>query len=448
MPADRPSSSVPGSGRRNSSTSTDRPTIPREIKVLIAAAFIIAIGFGIIAPVLPQYAQSFNASATAVSAVVSAFGLTRLLFAPFSGRATSKFGETPVYMTGVLVVALSMFLIAFAQNYTQLLIFRALGGIGSTLFTVSAMAFLARKSPPSIRGRVSGAYASAFLIGNIAGPVVGSLLAVFGYRIPFLIYGTSLVIAAGLVFVLLRDSRLADRATPDTREAMPLSEAWSHHSYRAALTSFFANGWATFGVRNSLTPLFAAAAFTGAGAVLDGPQMAGAALSLFAAGNIVAVTFSSRLSDVHGRKPLIIIGMSVAAVATGVIGWSTNPWIFLALCIVAGMGTGLLNAPQQASIADLVGQDRKAGSVMSTAQMASDFGAIIGPLVAGLVVDAAGYGWAFALTGGVMAVGAIAWTFAPETNLPVSPGGPRTGALPRITPPDPQEDVRARLDAG
>ncbi|QCU78345.1 MFS transporter [Citricoccus sp. SGAir0253] len=420
-------------------TTVDRPPIPREIRVLIAAAFIIAIGFGIIAPVLPQYAQSFNASATAVSAVVSAFGLTRLLFAPLSGRATSRFGETPTYMTGVLIVAASMFLVAFSQDYWQLLVFRGLGGIGSTLFTVSAMAFLARRSPPTIRGRVSGAYASAFLVGNIAGPVIGSLLAVFGHRVPFLIYGTSLVLAAGLVFVLLRDSRLADRGRPDARPEMRLAEAWDNHSYRAALTSFFANGWATFGVRNSLTPLLAATAFTGAGLWLDGPQVAGAALSLFAAGNIAAVTFSSRLSDVHGRKPLIITGLLVAAAGTAALGWVQDVWAFLALCVLAGAGTGLLNAPQQAAVTDIVGQDRKAGPVMSTAQMAADLGAISGPLLAGLVVDAAGFGWAFALTGGILAVGAASWAFAPETNLPVRPGGPRTGALPTVSPAPPPE---------
>lgn len=420
---------------RSKTPRTGRVPIPREIKVLIAAAFIIAIGFGIIAPVLPQYAQSFNASATAVSAVVSAFGLTRLLFAPLSGRATNRFGETPMYMIGVLIVAASMFLVAFSQDYWQLLVFRGLGGIGSTLFTVSAMAFLARKSPPSIRGRVSGAYASAFLIGNIAGPVVGAALAVFGYRVPFLIYGTALVLAAGLVFVLLRDSRLADRGRPDDRPQMRVAEAWEHTAYRAALTSFFANGWATFGVRNSLTPLLAATAFAGTGFWLDGPQIAGAALSLFAVGNIAAVTFSSRLSDVHGRKPLIIIGLLVAAAGTAFIGWMDNAWLFLALCVLSGVGTGLLNAPQQAAVADLVGQDRKAGPVMSTAQMASDLGAISGPLIAGLVVDAAGFGWAFLLSGTVLAVGAVSWAFAAETNLPVAPGGPRTGALPVVSPP-------------
>jgi MFS family permease len=422
-----------------------RIPIPREIKVLVAAAFVIAIGFGIITPVLPQYAQSFNASATAVAAVVSAFGLTRLLFAPVSGRATNRFGETPMYMVGVLIVAASMFLVAFSQDYWQLLVFRGLGGIGSTLFTVSAMAFLARKSPPSIRGRVSGAYASAFLVGNIAGPVVGSGLAVFGYRVPFLIYGTALVVAAGLVFFLLRDSRLADRGRLDTRPEMRLAEAWELTSYRAALTSFFANGWATFGVRNSLTPLLAATAFAGAGFWLDGPQIAGAALSLFALGNIGAVTFSSRLSDVHGRKPLIITGLLVAAAGTAFIGWLESPWLFLVLCVVSGVGTGLLNAPEQAAIADLVGQDRKAGPVMSTAQMASDLGAISGPLIAGMVVDSAGFGWAFLLTGGVLAAGALSWAFAPETNLPAVPGGPRTGAVPTVSPPPPPGQ---RPDAG
>ncbi|TFI49860.1 MFS transporter, partial [Micrococcus endophyticus] len=346
----------------SSSSRTARAPLPREIKVLVAAAFIIAIGFGIIAPLLPQYAASFNASATAVAAVVSVFGLTRLLFAPLSGRLTNRLGETPVYMTGVLIVAASMFLIAFAQTFAQLLAFRAIGGVGSTLFTVSAMAFLARKAPPSMRGRVSGAYASAFLIGNIVGPIVGSALAVFGYRAPFLIYGTSLVIAAALVFFMLKDTRLADRAARDARPAMPVKEALENPSYRAALVSFFANGWATFGVRNSVMPLFAASAFAGSGLLgwqVDGALMAGLALSVFALGNVVAVTFSSRLSDMHGRKPLILTGLLVMAVTTGVLGWMQSPLLFLLACLVSGAGTGVLNAPQQAAIADVVGQGRR-----------------------------------------------------------------------------------------
>lgn len=418
---------------------THRIPLPREIKVMVAAAFTIAIGFGLIAPLLPAYAHSFNASATAVAAVVSAFGVTRLVFAPTSGRLTNRLGETPMYMTGVLIVALSMFLTAFAQDFTQLIVFRAIGGIGSTFFTVAAMAFLARKSPPTIRGRVSGAYASAFLIGNIVGPIIGSALSVLGFRLPFLIYGTALVCAAALVFFQLKDTRREDRRTQDSRPAMPLKEALDLPSYRAALASFFSNGWATFGVRNSVMPLYASTAFAGAGLfgfMVDGALMSGLALSLFAAGNVTAVAFSSRLSDVHGRKPLILIGLSTTAVTTGLIGFASSPALFLLACLLAGAGTGTLNSPQQAAISDMVGQERKAGQVMSTAQMSADMGAIIGPLLAGALADAWGYEWAFLATGAVLALGAIAWVRAPETNLPIHPGGPRTGALPVIVPPE------------
>src|SRR5699024_1241369 len=149
--------------------------------------------------------------------------------------------------------------------------------------------------------------------------------------------------------------------------------------YRAALGSFFANGWASFGVRNAIMPLFAASAFAGTGFVLDGAQTAAVALSIFAVGNVIAVTFSSRLSDKYGRKPLIVIGLGVAAIGTGVIGVMTDPWLFFLASVIAGTGTGMMNAPQQAAIVDLVGQERKAGSVMSAAQMAADVGSITGP---------------------------------------------------------------------
>lgn len=436
MPVAQLPTLVVASGRvimNHMSSSVEKIKIPGEIRVLIAAAFIIALGFGIITPVLPAYAESFGVGAFGVSAVVSMFGLARLLFAPVSGRATMKFGESGVYITGVVIVGLSMFAVAFAQSYTQLLIFRGMGGFGSTMFTVSAMSFLAAKSPPTIRGRVSGAYASAFLVGNISGPLVGGLLVVLGPRAPFLIYGGALMIAAFVVYLGLHRRKNGQRhKVEDNRVPWTVGEALKERPYRAALSSFFANGWATFGVRNSIMPLFAASAFAGTGFFLDGAQTAAVALSIFAVGNVAAVTFSSRLSDKYGRKPPIVIGLAVAAVGTGVLGLMTNPiWFFIA-SLVAGAGTGLLNAPQQAAIADLVGQERKAGTVMSTAQMASDIGSIIGPLFIGWIVDLYGFVLGFAITGGVLAIASIIWMFAPETNERVGGAGPQTGSTPTL----------------
>ncbi|WP_238072503.1 MFS transporter, partial [Rhodococcus zopfii] len=189
--------------------------LPREIWVLVSASFVIALGFGLVAPALPQFARSFDVGITAATVVVSAFAAMRLAFAPASGALVQKLGERPVYITGVLIVALSTGACAFAQTYWQLLVFRGLGGIGSTMFTVSALGLIIRIAPPDARGRVSGLYATSFLLGNIGGPLVGGALVGFGLRVPFVIYAVSLLVAAAVVGISLRGSALAAPAPAD-----------------------------------------------------------------------------------------------------------------------------------------------------------------------------------------------------------------------------------------
>ncbi|MBD7994454.1 MFS transporter [Arthrobacter sp. Sa2CUA1] len=391
-----------------------RIPIPREIKVLIAAAFLIALGFGLVAPVLPQFAQSFNVGVAASSVVVSAFAFTRLVFAPAGGVLLEKLGERPVYVMGLLIVALSTAACAFAENYWQLLIFRGLGGIGSTMFTISAMALIIRLAPPAIRGRISGAYASSFLLGNIGGPLLGGLLAGFGLRVPFLAYAAALLVTAVFVAVMLRDAKGA-RPGPDAGPApvnLTVREALSDSAYRAALVSSFANGWSSFGVRNSLLPLFAAAVLSA------GPEIAGISLTAFAAGTALALTFSGRLADSWGRKPLVITGLAINAAATAAIGFSGSVAVFLIVSGIAGIGTGLLNPAQQAAVADVVGSGRSGGKVLAAFQMSSDTGAIIGPILAGVLADRFGYTWAFALTGAIAAVALLVWLGARESLAP------------------------------
>lgn len=113
-------------GQRDVSASTTQPQLPREVWVLVAVSFVIAIGFGILAPALPTFARSVDVSVLAVSAVVSAFALTRLLFAPASGRLVSRLGERWVYVSGITIVGLSTVACAFAASYWQLLLFRSL----------------------------------------------------------------------------------------------------------------------------------------------------------------------------------------------------------------------------------------------------------------------------------------------------------------------------------
>ena len=111
----------------------------------------------------------------------------------------------------------------------------------------------------------------------------------------------------------------------------------------------------------------------------------------------------------------------------------TSPFLFFFASLVAGAGTGMLSAPQQAAIADLVGQERKAGSVMSAAQMASDVGAIIGPLFIGWVVDIYGFEFGFAITGVILALACLVWVFAPETNTRATGRDLKSGAMQNVS---------------
>jgi MFS family permease len=389
----------------------EKVRIPREIWVLIASAFVIALGFGLITPVLPQFAQSFGVGATASSIVVSAFAFFRLVFAPGGGRLIARLGERPVYLMGLVIVAISTGATAFAQTYWQLLLFRGVGGIGSVMFTVSAVALMVRLSPPTIRARVSSAYASAFLIGGIGGPVVGGLLGNLGLRVPFIVYAITLLIAASVVAVFLGGKSLRPDEAAAALPAMTFREGWGDSAYRAAVASGFANGWANFGVRNAILPLFAAVV------IGKQPWVAGMALAVFAAGNAVGLTVSGRLSDRIGRKPFIVSGLVVSGLATAVTGFSTNLPTLVVLSVVAGLGSGALNPAQQASLADIVGRERNGGPALAAFQMSADTGAIIGPIVAGLLVDIGSYSLAFGVTGAITLLAAIPWLRARETHV-------------------------------
>lgn len=381
---------------------TPAPRIPRTIWVLVGAAFMIALGYGFIAPILPQFTASFGVSMAAAGAVVSVFAAARLIGAPGAGWLVDKLGSRPIYITGLSVVAVATFFVAFATAYWQIFALRFLAGFGSTMFTLSAQALIVRVTHPSIRGRANAVYASAFLLGNIIGPVIGAALSFLGFRIPFAVYGLMVGAAALFVWAATRDPQ-GRAQLPPPLPPMQLSSALRMPTYRALLSSAFTHGWVNFGTRVSVLPLFAAAFFTNGGAA------AGFALTAFALGTAVTLQFSGRLADKHGRKPLIVAGLAATALFTGSMGLATSVVPLLVLSVLAGVGSGLIGPAQQASLADIIGNDRSGGKVLSTFQMAQDAGQIFAPIVVGLLAQAFGFAVAFVACAGIAVASISIW---------------------------------------
>lgn len=267
--------------------------------MLVVSAVAVSLGYGIVAPVLPQYAKSFGVTTTAATVVVSAFAFMRLAFAPVSGSLSHRFGERAMYMTGIVAVAVSSAASALAQSYWQLLVVRALGGIGSVMFSVAAMSLIIKLSPVHARGRASAAYGSGFLLGSILGPSVGGLLAPLGFRWPFIIYAVLLLVSTVIVGFAVpanADGHVRSTDVEPVRTPMTVREALELRRFKIVLLTAFAQGWTNFGVRVAVVPLLAAS-LPGAPTWLPG-----GALMAFAAGSAVALTRSGYFSDVYGRK--------------------------------------------------------------------------------------------------------------------------------------------------
>ncbi|MEO9330424.1 MFS transporter [Gordonia aurantiaca] len=400
--------------------------IPRGIWVLLSANVVIALGYGFIAPALPSFARTFNVSFTAATAVVSAFAVMRLLFAPTSGRLVTLFGERRIYLTGLLIVAASTLACAFAHSYWQLLVFRAAGGIGSTMFSISAMALLIRMAPADIRGRVSGLFSAGFLVGSITGPLIGAALVGFGLRVPFVVYAAALLLASAVVATQLREVIAPDQAEEPTAGLIGFRTALRDSGYRAILLSNFTQGWASMGVRVAVVPLFITEGLDA------GAGMAGIVLAVYAGGNVLAILIAGRLSDRFGRRPIMLPGLTITVIATVALGFSPNVAVALGLSVLAGVGSGLFAPTHQAALADVLGNRQQGGSALAAFGMSSDLGAVTGPVIVGFVADRVGFGPAFILTGVVAGVALVAWLFARETAPAI------VGHGPILTPAEPE----------
>lgn len=380
--------------------------LPREVGVLAAVAFCVSLGFGILVPDIPVFARSFGVSAFEASMVVSSFALMRLVTSPIAGGLVDRIGERTVLATGLLIVAASSIAAGFSQSFPELIILRSLGGLGSSMFTVSALALLLRVVPEEQRGRASGVYQGGFLIGGVAGPAVGGLVVGISLRAPFFVYGATLVAASVVTLVFLARARLITLETkvagPEVNRLERLREAFGNPGYRAAVSVNLVSGFVSLGLRSSAIPLFVVEGMQ------RGPSLSGFGFLASAGVQAVLLFPAGRMADTEGRRRALLIGTTATFCGMGLLTVtdlivnaagpaSTIVTIvfFLALGIQGIAGAFFATAPS-AVVGDIV-RGQRGGIVVATYQMASDFGVILGPLAAGLLIDYLDFDWAFAL---------------------------------------------------
>lgn len=366
-----------------------KPRLSRETIVLGSIGFFVMVGFGVVIPVLPVFVREFGVGFVEVGAVISAFALMRLVAASFVGKLIDLLGERITLATGIGIVAASTALTGLAQSYPEVLIMRGLGGIGSAMFSISAMSLLLATTPPTLRGRAVGFYQGGFLLGGMTGPAIGGFLAAISLRAPFFFYAATLLVAGVIGVIMLRSPsrHVRDERDPAT-PPIPFRVVLSDRRYRAAIVANLAVGWSSFGVRTALIPVLIVEVLH------ESTVWTGIAIAVAAVAQTITLAPAGRFVDTIGRRPAIIGAFTLAGLVMIAIPFAGDIWTLIALVSAYGVAAAFMGTAPAAAVGDAAGG--RTGQPVAVFSAVSDAGAILGALVAGILVDVLSFHAAFA----------------------------------------------------
>ncbi|MCL1837713.1 MAG: MFS transporter [Propionibacteriaceae bacterium] len=388
--------------------------MPRNVWVLSGISLAVAVGFGVVAPVLPMFAVSFGVNEFAAGAVISAFALMRFATASFVGRANDRFGHRRVLIAGILIVAVSSAFTGLAPNYLWLILVRGIGGIGSAMFSVSGMTVLLASVGSDLRGRAAGMYQGGFLVGAVLGPAIGGVFARISLQMPFFFYAGTLVVAAA-VGLGLKSIQVTTSAS-DTQTARSLREVIRDTRFHAACAAHLVQGWNNNGTRSTLVPLFVIGylATTPADAALQ----TGIAMAIAAGVQIALILPGGYLTDKYGRKIPMIVGAVISAIALAMVPWSTHIAMLATWLGLSAVGAALLGTAPAATLGDVAGTG--ADRAVAIYSMSGDLGSIVGPLAAGAIASAFGFLPAFLLGSGFWLISVVLSVRMRNTSQPAT----------------------------
>ena len=360
-------------------------------------------------PAIPVFAKSFGVNNAAIGLMVSAFAITRFASGLISGTMVDKFGERKVFSTGVFMVSLFTFLAGVAQNYEQLLFFRAAGGLGSSMFSVAASSVILRSVSDDQRGHAQSVYQGSFIVGGMAGPAIGGLLSVISLRAPFFVYSILLFISGLVALFFLKGDSIGAKVKNDSdAPATTIREALAMPAYRIALVLAFIGTWVFFGMRASILPVFVTEELDSTTAVVG----YGFAISAIVQGAILLK--AGRFSDAKGRRAASIIGANIVLVGVLLLTFAVNAWMFILSMIILGFGGAFLSTTPASMVGDII--KGKGGKVIAIFQMAGDAGMIFGPIIIGWISDVYSYRTAFGASAVIFLFAMVLVYRIPETR--------------------------------
>lgn len=375
----------------------------KKLFSIILVVFIDLLGFSLILPLLPYYAESFHANATVTGLLVASYAAAQLIGAPLLGRLSDRYGRRPILLASVLGTFLGFLLLGVANALWMLFASRIIDGLTGGNLSI-AQAYISDVTEPKDRAKGLGMIGAAFGFGFIIGPATGGLLSQWGYAVPAFVAAGLSFINLLLIYAWLTESLAPGRRNTALQERPPMNLAALLTALQRPFTGsllitrfFFGVAFATF---QTVFALYTLARF-GLSAAQTGYILAYVGvLSVITQGFLVG-WISKRV-----REDILIVAC-VALMGVSLLGWALASSVLALLIIMvpAAFSGGLLNTLLSSTLTKAV-DAKETGGILGLSASIESATRIIAPVAGGVLLQQIGT-WApgafgAALMGGLL----------------------------------------------
>ena len=379
----------------------------KQLFSIIMVVFVDLLGFSLILPLLPYYAETFGASEFVTGLLVGSYAVAQFIGAPILGRLSDRYGRRPVLLASVFGTLLGFLLLGFANALWVLFVSRVVDGLTGGNLSI-AQAYISDVTDVRNRARGLGMIGAAFGLGFIIGPAAGGVLSQWGYAVPALAAAGLSLVNLGLIFFWLTES-LAPEKRGQVAQQQPaltlqaLLAALKRPFTGSLLVTRFVFGVA-FATFQTIFALYALSRF-GLTAAQTGYVLAYVGvLSVITQGFLVGA-ISSRVRDD------ILITVCVGLMALSLAGWAlaSSVLALLLIMIPTAFSGGLLNTLLSSTLTKAVDAEETGGILGISASIESAT-RIIAPIAGGALLQGAGT-WAPGAFGALLMAGLLIYVW-------------------------------------
>ncbi|HTG88736.1 MAG TPA: MFS transporter [Vicinamibacterales bacterium] len=343
----------------------------RPLLVIFLTVFVNLVGFGIIIPLLPFYAETFGASPVVIGFLFAAFSLAQLVAAPILGVLSDRFGRRPVLIFSLIGTAVSFVMLAMAQSLFMLFAARIIDGLSGGNITI-ARAYIADVTEPDERAKAFGFLGAAFGLGFIVGPGLAGLFSHISYTAPIWAAVVVTLMATVMAAVWLPETvHRGSAVTVSPLRALP--DVLRRRNLRPLLLADFVY-WSSFALCTTTFALFASRRF-GFDVAHTGYVLAGFGLL----GVIVQAGLVGVVARRLGVTRTLLVGLVIASAGWTLVALSGSVPVFLLSLIPAGIGVGLCNAAIVTLVSHSASREEQ-GAMQGAAGALESLGRAIGPV--------------------------------------------------------------------